>query len=330
MPMILAVHMFSALIDTSRVFLLALLARKTSCSEREALYAALLIAVTPVTFLLHSWGNIPTTTGLWSTLVSTVFIVAAYRRLDRPWPFVILTLLLTATLLIYTVTAAFMLAFLGVLVLALWLVESAMLRKRRPSEAGAALGDPASESPLPNRRPVIALALAGLAALGLATLIYYGQYIPLILERTVPYFFGTGTPETAGASAPARQPFLTYLASYRQLLGYLQRPVAYGLALALPLALLSLAGLRRRRQRALMICWAVVAVLFTVVGSRVDMVDKHVFFFVPAMALLAGALLSRLWQRGWPARLVVASIYVFTLVAALDLWIYRVISTRQG
>src|SRR4029079_9918605 len=105
-PIVLAGHMFSALVDTSRVFLLALLARKSRFSEREALFATLLLAVTPATFLLHSWGNIPTTFGIWWTLVSTVFIVVGYRRLDRPWPFVILTLLLTITLLIYTVMAA--------------------------------------------------------------------------------------------------------------------------------------------------------------------------------------------------------------------------------
>ena len=123
LPTLLAAHMFSALVDTSRVFLLALLARKSRFSERETLFGALLLAVTPVTFLLHSWGNLPTTFGIWWTLVSTVFIVVAYRRLDRPWPFVTLTLLLTITLLMYTVVAAFMGVFLCLLVPALWLVE---------------------------------------------------------------------------------------------------------------------------------------------------------------------------------------------------------------
>ena len=36
-----------------------------------------------------------------------------------------------------------------------------------------------------------------------------------------------------------------------------------------------------------------------------------------------------LWQRGLPARLVVASVYLFTFVAALDLWIFRIMTTRQ-
>ncbi|MBK9714513.1 MAG: hypothetical protein IPO81_24865 [Kouleothrix sp.] len=131
MPTVLAGHMFSALVDTSRVFLLGLLARKAGFSERESLCASLLIAVTPVTFLLHSWGNLPTTFGIWWTLVCTVFIVAAYRRLDRPGPFAILTLLLTVTLLIYTVMAAFMTLFLVLLVAGLWLTRS-KAEDRRP------------------------------------------------------------------------------------------------------------------------------------------------------------------------------------------------------
>ncbi|MEO7910874.1 MAG: hypothetical protein ABIV47_14620 [Roseiflexaceae bacterium] len=85
----------------------------------------------------------------------------------------------------------------------------------------------------------------------------------------------------------------------------------------------------RTRLRALLICWALVAALFTVVGSRIDMVDKQIFYLVPALALLAGRLLARLWQRGLPARLVVVSIYLFTFAAALDLWVFRIISIRQ-
>ena len=177
---------------------------------------------------------------------------------------------------------------------------------------------------------MIALALAGIAALGLATLIYYGQYIPLILERTVPYFFQSGQPASAGAGVQQRETLsdLPGAVSSRGI-GYFRRPVAYGLQLALLLAAVSLAGLGRTRLRALLICWALVAALFTVAGSRIDMVDKQVFYLVPALALLAGRLLARLWQRGLPARLVVASVYMFTFAAALDLWIFRIMTIRQ-
>ncbi|MEO7910875.1 MAG: hypothetical protein ABIV47_14625 [Roseiflexaceae bacterium] len=189
LPTLLAAHMFSALVDTSRVFILALLARKSGFSERETLFGSLLIAITPVTFLLHSWGNLPTTFGIWWTLISTVFIVVAYRRLYQPWPFITLTLLLTITLLMYTVVAAFMGVFLCLLVPALWLVEATKDERRTTNDDTRSGRSSFVLDPSSGRRPLIGLALAGIAALGLATLIYYGQYIPLILERTVPYFF---------------------------------------------------------------------------------------------------------------------------------------------
>jgi hypothetical protein len=328
LPTLLAAHMFSALVDTSRVFLLALLTRKSHFSERETLFGTLLIAVTPVTFLLHSWGNLPTTFGIWWTLVSTVFIVVAYRRLDRPWPFVALTLLLTITLLMYTVVAAFMGVFLCLLVPALWLIEGTT-DDRRPTTDDSRNVRSSIFRLSAGRRSVLAIALAGLAALGLATLIYYGQYIPLILERTVPYFFQAGQPAPASAGVQQRETFLTYLTQYIPRTAYFRRPVAYGLQLALLLAAVSLAGLGRPRLRALLICWALVAALFTVAGSRIDMVDKQIFYLVPALALLAGRLLAQLWQRGLPARLVVASVYIFTFAAALDLWFFRIVTIRQ-
>jgi hypothetical protein len=170
LPLVLTANMFSALVDGSRVLLIALLGRKAGLDERESLLAGLLYAVTPATFLLHSWGNIPTTFGMWWTLVCTTYIVIAYRRLDQPWPFVILTLLLTATLLIYTVMAAFMMLFLILLVPALWLLQFA----KKPSPLSPLVKEDV-EGWGSVRRPTIALALAAAAALGIATLIYYGQ-----------------------------------------------------------------------------------------------------------------------------------------------------------
>jgi hypothetical protein len=186
LPLVLTANMFSALVDGSRVFLIGLLGRKAGLGERESLLAGLLYAVTPATFLLHSWGNIPTTFGMWWTLLCTVYIVAAYRRLDQRGPFVILTLLLTATLLMYTVMAAFMLLFLGLLAPALWL-------RGLGGERGS--------------RPILALALATATALGIATLVYYGQYIAPIVERTIPYFLQAASPGTS-IGLQNRDPFL--------------------------------------------------------------------------------------------------------------------------
>ncbi len=71
LPLVLTANLFHTLIDCSRALLIGLLGRKLGLSERQSLFASLLYAVTPVTFLLLSWGNVPTAFGMWWTLVST-------------------------------------------------------------------------------------------------------------------------------------------------------------------------------------------------------------------------------------------------------------------
>jgi hypothetical protein len=305
LPLVLAANLFSALVDCSRVFLIALLGRGAGMGERSAVLAVLAYAVTPATFLLHSWGNIPTTFGMWWTLVCTVYIVVAYRRLDRPGPWLALTLLLAITMLMYTVMGVFMGVFL-LLLIGLLLFAS----------------------PRGERRPVWALALAAAAAAALAILVYYGQYIPLFVERTIPYFTQAAAP--SGIAEVKRDPFPIYLANYLPRMAYFNdRGGGYGLLLALPLGLLGWYWLRGRPIRQALLAWLGVALLFLVAGSRVSMVDKHVFYLIPALALGIGAVFGRLWQRGWAARVVTVALYAFTLAAALNLWMYRILTVRQ-
>jgi hypothetical protein len=164
--------------------------------------------------------------------------------------------------------------------------------------------------------------------LGIATLVYYGQYIGPILERTVPYFLRATTADQS-VGVQNRDPFLTYLANYWPRLEYLRESGSYGLQLALPLGLLGMFSIHSRRMRVVFACWLVVAVAFLVVGSRISMVDKHVFYLMPALALGVGLTMGRLWRHGPSARLLVASLYLFTFVAALDMWLYRIAAVRQ-
>ena len=317
MPAVLVGHMFSALVDCSRIFLIALLGRKAGLSERESVFASALYAVTPATFLLHSWGNLPTTFGIWWTLLATVFIVAAYRRLDRPGPFAVLTLILTITMLMYTVMAVFMMVFLALLLPGLWLFE------RRSVAAPHSFADPTPGA----RRPIYAIALAALAALVIATLVYYGQYIPLIIERTLPYFFGGNTGQKAGIQN--HQPFLEYLADYIPRLGYISRSVVFGLWVPLVLSFVGLLRLPNRRFLVLALSWLGVTILFTIAGSRIAMVDKQVFYYIPMMMLLTAPVLEWAWRRGLAGRLAVGALYVGTLGCALALWFERVVTIRQ-
>ncbi len=103
-----------------------------------------------------------------------------------------------------------------------------------------------------------ALALATAAALGMATLIYYGQYIQPILEQTLPYLLRVGGSDTS-VGLQNREPFLSYVLNYWPRMDYLRPSGSYGLQLALPLGLLGMFSFREWRIRALLACWLAVA-----------------------------------------------------------------------
>ncbi len=298
-------NLFSALLDNSRVFVIALLARAMGLSNRVTLFAALMYAVTPVTFLLHSWGNIPTTSGMWWTFVTSTVMIALYSRLHERGPFTLLTVLTTVTLLFYTVMAVFHIIFVIFFVLLALIVPTGI-----------------------DRKPLRPVALSLVVALLASTLIYYGQYIPPILERTVPYVLNLATsgPESVGV---ARPPFSEYMLSFWRHLRYDMRPdgfLYYGLLIPLMFVVPGFVALRRQPLLWVMLAaWFSVGTLFILVGYRVSMVDKQLFYIVPAICLCWGVYAARFWQRGWWGRVLVIVIYAFTLATALDLWVIRIV-----
>ncbi|HEU5085995.1 MAG TPA: hypothetical protein VFT99_01075, partial [Roseiflexaceae bacterium] len=195
-PMELSANLFSVAADASRVFLIAILARKSAFSNRATLLAALMYAVTPFTFLLHSWGNVPTTFGMWWTLVATVVIVALYPRLNERGPLVLLTLVTLLTLLFYTVMAVFYVLFV---------IAFLVILRVRPASV--------------DRRPIRAVLIATGVAIVLSLVIYYGQYIPGIVERTIPYLTSVAT-EGSQSVGVEREPFAMYLWRYVPHLDY--------------------------------------------------------------------------------------------------------------
>jgi hypothetical protein len=208
---------------------------------------------------------------------------------------------LLLTFLFYTVMAVFMMVFLA----CLWLGLVFFGRDLPPRQA----------------RPLFT---ATALAFGLSLVIYYAQYIPGIVERTLPFVNRTVVSGQRNAGQAQQEPFWLYIARHGPRLGYVNLPVRYGLWLPLILSIPGLALLVRRRFVAL-VCgsWIIVAVLFLLVGSRVSMVDKHFFYVAPALMIASAALFERLWPRGRLLQGAIAGAYTLTFIAALQLWIWR-------
>lgn len=304
-PLETSANLYSAILDNSRVFLIAILARKVGVSQRATLLGALTYAVTPVTFLLHSWGNVPTTAGMWWTMVCTVLLVALFPRLHRPGPFALLTLLTTITLLFYTVMAIFH----GIFVLAFAVI--ALLLPQKVS-----------------RRSILAAVGSLVVAVLLSVLVYYGQYIQGIIEKTLPYVASLATrgPESVGVQRP---PFSAYLSGFWGHLRYdwsADGYLYYGVLIPLVFCIPGFVTLWKRPVAfAALAAWYSVAVLFMIAGYRISMVDKQLFYIVPIMCMCWGIYAERLWARGWWGRLLVATLLLFTLASAVDLWVVRII-----
>src|SRR5207302_102194 len=80
----LSINLWSGLLDCSRPLLIFFLARRLGASARGGLIAAFAMGLTASTFLLHSWGNYPTTASQWCALLFLVLLVARFPDLRRP------------------------------------------------------------------------------------------------------------------------------------------------------------------------------------------------------------------------------------------------------
>ncbi|NTV63403.1 MAG: hypothetical protein HGA65_07680, partial [Oscillochloris sp.] len=312
MTMEMAANMFSLLLDASRVILIALIARKAGLSQRGSLIASATYVSLPVGFLLHSWGNVPTAFGLWLTLLCHTLLIMLWERMNRIGPKVALAITMLLTLLIYTVTGVFLGVFLVSLTAVIWL-------SGLHSGAGREL-----------RTGLRSLWIIAAAAIALAVLIYYGQYIPPMIERTVPYMQTVFTkgPESVGVE---RAPFGDYLLGYIPHLDYRIWPgdyLFYGVGIPLLFTIPGFITLRRRPLVwAVFAAWLIVAFLFLLAGYRISMVDKQLFYLLPLMCICWAVYADRIWQRGRWGQAVILAILMLTLFTALDQWILRILTS---
>ncbi len=301
-------NVLNVLLDVTKPLMLYFIARRLGLGRRAGMGAALLCALFPATFLLLAWGNAPTMAGLWWTFAAITYFVGAWDRLRRPRAWIGLVFFLLGALLFYTVFAVFTAIFFGILLVGL-------ARQRL-------VGRPAGPT---------ALALA--AAIALSLLLYYGQFIGPLLTQTLPTLLEAARQGGTGlGTAPVS--WSEYLQSNLERFSGLN----YGLLLPILLALGSLlTGWRHAAspaapsplRRWLLGAWFGTALLFFLVGFRVDMVDKEVWFAMPAVALGAAVTLDWFWKRWRTGRALALLVYLFLAAAALLSWIGRLATIRQ-
>jgi hypothetical protein len=308
-------NMVSAFIDSLRIILIALMAVYGGLGKRTALFGGLLYAVLPAMYLLHSWGNVPTTTGLWWTLATATFMVVFWQRLGERWALISLAILMLLSMLVYTVAAFFMGIFMVFFTIGIWFWGKELRSGLKP------------------------LWIATMIAFAVSLLVYYGQYIPPIIERTIPYFMQsfTSSNESIGKASDT---WSAYFARHTRLWNYgFVAPLIFSalyFALNKPIdrALAPLAPIPNResgfRLITIMIgAWCALMVLFIPLAYKVSMVDKHFFIAVPFMMLASGAVLTWLTQRSWLWRGAALVLYVYLAASAIDLWLTRIAIVRQ-
>jgi len=321
----LSINFWSVIFDCSRPFLLFFLARRLGASPRAGLIAAFVLALTPSTFLLHSWGNYPTTASQFGAFLFLVLLVANFRRLRHPAVFIGLLGLLAATMLLYTVTAI----FIGLLLVLLF--------------AGIAWRGGTEER---RQLPPLGGILVGAALI--AFFGYYVQFVGPLLTQTLPAF--TGGLSQGESLGIARDSFATYAGKYVGRLWY------YGILISLLLTPLGAWRLLReehdRIAGPLLASWFAILAIFFVAGSRIDMVDKELWFTLPLIAICAGVACDTIlgWWRGHVAPRLAALwspdsrlgrlggkvggallvLYLTHLTwIALALWYFRIMVTRH-
>ncbi len=301
---------FSSIQDNCYPLLIYFFARSFGFSRRSGLLAAGLYSVIPLTYLLHSWGNVPTTNGMWWTFMTIAFIIGAWGTLNLQKRWWIFVGILTITFLMYTVMAV----FLGML-LVLWMSYIAISRRDQRGEAWRVIK-------------------AMFMAVGFATLIYYGLYIPDIVRKTIPYF---STSLTKGQEAVGAVQYQA--TNYDNFRAYGIRLINHGLLIPLFLSPLGVWLMGRwRTQRpdgklwlgSLWMCAMFsVSLIFFWIDRNVPMVDKHIIFLIPVWCLLIAVMLDETLKRWRWTSILAASAYLVLFAMSIELWLRRISAVKQ-
>jgi hypothetical protein len=315
---------FLAALSGTIVFALFAIAARGLGSRRAGVIAAVIVSFAPITYLHFSDGAYPY---IWAGWISVVYVMAAIclaDRAGRSGPFVLLSVLSALTILSHTAIAFFAVAFVAAVAAIVW-----VMRWRWWGLATQSL----------RLMPLLWSFLAG----GVLSLVYYGGYIVPVLTVSLPALFQRGS---SGGGVGLDQQYL----GWKLLYGFFPQIEAH---FAVWPALMGLAGLlvagiavtRAARLDAstdntrifrlvtfvFLAAWAATFLAFSVVDLRVNLLQRHMLFGLPLIALLGGYGLARLdWSAGRlvrlrPVQVMTALLIAYLFLDGLQIWADRVL-----
>lgn len=338
-----AVNMLASWLEVSQIFLLYILLRRAyseAWAGRAGIIAAAIFGFYPLSFLLFSDGGYNSIFAGWLSLLFMTLLVDRIRlyeagkgRIFSVWA----VLALAAALLAHTST----LLLLGSLVVLFSLILLVPKRSRRIGWQ---------------------VALVSAAGIGLATVLYYGWYVPDLAGKTLPTLFNRlgssglgqdskllGTDLLSGFWPQLWEhfrlwPFLLTIVGFTI---YDLRLRNYGKYRSIGSAHEEEAGSIVNRQSSMALghvvvnrfwwAWLAVFLIFALVDLKANLLQKHMLFAAPLLCIGSGLALSIAWERvkswaeprraGWALWLLGAGIgglLLWNVIQGLIVWYARV------
>lgn len=257
-----------------------------------ALFAAFLLALSPISFWIYSWGN---HTNIFAQAAADIlFALLLAAPLDRPrvW--------LPALFLFVLAAAAHLGVFLSLLV---WMPLAVLFR-------------PFARDPNARRETAALLGLCA-AGLALAALLYYAEFADALLAQSRAFIqdFGAGRAAGSGGVTWAR---------VGDVARYTAEQFGWALLAAGVVGIAWAWGQFTRRARSIWSAWLLVGVLFALVTLGASFSTRYTLWAAPGLALSGAAVLGALWSRPRAARLVTYAICLFALLQTSWIWFDRV------
>ena len=268
----------------------------------EGVVAALLYTVTPLSYLILSYGSYPTVFAVFLTTLAFTLVLSSWGRLNRPILFGSFVSLLTLSVLAYPVIAVF--NVLVVIAVGCWYWRDA-------------------ETP-EGRRHALLLPLAAIIASALAFVVYYVQYIRVTL----------GSVHTLTSDTAKDRGYLNggILGAPQHIVIWIANNIRVGnMLILLVVAVVGVIIMRResvgedaRRTWQFLLVWLLILPMFTLVDAYVDMVLKQLFYTILPVAAFGSITIVWLWRRGRAGQVLAVLLCTAITAQAWMLWFQRI------